>query len=57
MLSVMQLDIIFSRILWLFKKRSNHHLRITLISFVVQPALDALIKYKLQYMDLSHYPY
>lgn len=57
MLLVMQLYVIFPAIVWLFKKWPEYHLRITTISFVVQIAIDTLIKYKLQYVDLSHYPY
>lgn len=57
MLLVMQLYLIFPGIVWIFKKWPNHHLRITAISLLIQIVLDALIKYKLQYIDLSSLPY
>lgn len=56
MLLVMQLYVIFPGIVWLFK-HSQHHLRLLGISFLVQLAIDAWIKFQLEYLDLSAWPY
>lgn len=57
MLLVMQLYLIFPGIVWLFKRWPEQHRRILGISLFIQLTLDALIKYWLQNLDLSAYPY
>lgn len=57
MLLVMQLYLIFPGIVWLFKRWPNRHLLIISLSFLLQLLIDTMIKYQLQNMDLSAYPY
>lgn len=57
LLVTMQLYLVFPIITWLFHKWPNHHKQLLVISFIVQLALTSLIKYKLWYVDTSHWPY
>ncbi|WP_225419836.1 acyltransferase [Levilactobacillus cerevisiae] len=56
MLLVMQLYLVFPGIVWLFQ-HSQHHLRLLGVSFVVQLAIDAWIKFQLEYLNLAGWPY
>lgn len=57
MIIIMQLYLLFPGLVWLFKRLEGHHGTLLAVSFVIQLAMMFVIKYKLEQMDLTNWPY